>query len=64
MSGVVQLVIEGIEELRLVTVHIEPPVTDKVLLLKESSIGTEETEDREAVVRPTRTSTDVEGCRR
>ena len=64
LPGIVQLVIERVEHLRLVAVHVEPPVADKVLLLKESPIGTEETEGGETVVCPARTSTNVEGWRR
>ena len=37
------------------TVHIEPPVTDEVLLVKQSSVGTEEAvlDQRVAAVRST-----------
>ena len=42
LSGAVELVIEGIEKFRPVTVNIEPPVTDEVLLVEQSPIGTEE----------------------
>ena len=64
LPGGVQLVIERIEMFSLVTVDIEPPVTDKVLLLKQSSIGTEEAVLGQSVVLQARTSTDVEGCGR
>ena len=64
LPGGVQLVIERIEMFSLVTVDIEPPVTDEVLLLKQSSIGAEEAVLGQSVVLPTRTSTDVEGCGR
>ena len=42
LPGGVQLVIERIEMFSLVTVDIEPPVTDEVLLVEQSSIGAEE----------------------
>ena len=64
LPGGVQLVIERIEMFSLVTVDIEPPVTDKVLLLKQSSIGAEEAVLGQSVVLQARTSTDVEGCGR
>jgi len=34
--------VQGIEVLRLRAVHIEPPVTDEVLLVEQSSVRTEE----------------------
>jgi len=38
------LVIEGVEGLCLGAVHVEPPVADKVLLVKQGSVGAEEGE--------------------
>ena len=59
LPGGVQLLIERIEMLSSVTVDIEPPVTDEVLLVEQSSVGTEE-----AVLGQSSssiTNTDVEG---
>ena len=36
------LVVEGVEGLRLGAVHVEPPVADKVGLVKQGSVGAEE----------------------
>ena len=45
-----EVVVEVVEGLGGSTVHIVPPVTDEILLMKHCSIGTEETVADQTIV--------------